>query len=107
MGLPFRAKARVIKVESVDGIEGPVFFRPWKLGEYEKVTASRLEVQDESQGIALMKQCLAEVLTNEAGDHGVVAAGDLDQLDSDLVGRLFELAVNRCGIRSVEDNRKN
>jgi len=56
--------------------------------------------------VAFMKTTLASVIADEECNL-VSEAADFDAIDADLVGALFELVVNRCGVRGHEETRKN
>ena len=106
--LPFKLKKRVLKIEDVPGLEGPVYVRPWKLFEYEEVLAKRQTIAGETAGLGLMVDVVAGVLCNESGEPLSIAPDHIRQsLDAGTVGHLFQKVVELCGPRPVEEDRKN
>jgi hypothetical protein len=108
MPLPFKVKARpVVTLSSVVGIEGQVFARPWSLQEFEAISPEIEELKVDPAGIKRIREILADRLTDEVGNPGVVSAEDLESLPTPTVADLFRQICRRCGFASASDAEKN
>jgi hypothetical protein len=110
MSLGFSKKpTTVIPAENVPGLDGKVFFRPWSLGEYEKVSEERATIFEsadrrEVDAVRYIKEKLSGIILSEDGTAAPPATvlSILDTLEAPTILWLWEYAAKHCGMSKPE-----
>lgn len=106
MSLPFKRKVVPIRLE-VEGIEGPVFVRPYSLREFEAVEPKLESIKDNNRWLDLVKEEVSRLVVAEDGSPLTVSPADWDDYDAPTLADLWYRVCSRCGFARREVLEKN
>lgn len=106
MSLPFKRKVVPIRLE-IEGIEGPVFVRPYSLREFEAVEPKLESIKDNNRWLDLVKEEVSRLVVAEDGSALTVSPADWDEYDAPALADLWYKVCSRCGFARREVLEKN
>lgn len=102
-----RKVRKPIKLESVFGIEGPVWVLPWSVAEFKTIGHEIESLKMDDEGIYRISQIVSARLVDELGASLGLTASDLESYDAPTLSDLFAQICERCGFSKRELIQKN
>lgn len=96
-----------IKLDSVYGLDGPVYVLPFSLGEIEELGDKIDELKVDRDGIAEIRKLVAGRLCDEQGQSLGVEPDELKEYDAPTISDLMNQIMERCGFAKRELIQKN
>lgn len=96
-----------IKLESVFGIEGPVYVIPFTLGEMEDLGDHIDELKVDKSGMAEVRKLVAGRLCDDQGQPLGMEPDELKEYDAPTISDLMNQILEKCGFAKKEQIQKN